>query len=110
MAAQPREPFKRIGVDEAKKLVDSGTPVIDVREPHEFVTGHIPGAKLVPLNSFLRSPKQHLPAGGPVMLVCAVGQRSAVAAEMAAAAGASEVYNIEGGTTGWIAKGYPSER
>lgn len=110
MSAQPQEPFKRISVEEAKQLVDAGTPVIDVREPNEYQAGHIPGAKLVPLNSFLRSPKQHLPESGTVLFVCAVGQRSAVASEMAAAAGAADVRNIEGGTNGWVTKGYPTER
>lgn len=109
MTAQPQEPFTRITVEEAKKMVDAGTPVIDVREFAEYQAGHVPGAKLVPLNSFLGSPRKHLPTGGPVLFICAVGQRSAVAAEMAAAAGAQEVYNIEGGTNGWIAKGYPAE-
>jgi rhodanese-related sulfurtransferase len=110
MSAQPQEPFKRIPVAEAKRLVDAGVPVIDVREPHEYHAGHVPGATLVPLNTFLRSPRQHLPAGGPVLFICAVGQRSAVAAEMAAAVGARDVINIEGGTNGWIEKGYPTER
>lgn len=110
MTAQPQEPFKRISVEEAKTLVDAGVPVIDVREIGEYQAGHVPGAKLVPLNAFLSSPRKHLPASGPVLFICAVGQRSAVASEMAAAAGAGEVYNIEGGTNGWIAKGYPAEK
>jgi rhodanese-related sulfurtransferase len=110
MPTETEEPFKRVSVEEARKLVDAGTPVIDVREPHEYQAGHVPGARLVPLNTFLRSPHQHLPQSGPVLFVCAVGQRSAVAAEMAAAAGAREVINIEGGTNGWIAKGYPTEK
>ncbi len=110
MSVEPSEPFQRLSVDEAKKQVDAGVPVIDVREPHEYQAGHVPGAKLVPLNSFLRSPKQHLPPSGPVLFICAVGQRSAVAAEMAAAAGAKDVRNIEGGTNAWIARGFPTER
>jgi len=110
MSAEPTEPFQRLSIDEAKQQVDAGVPVIDVREPHEYQAGHVPGAKLVPLNSFLRSPKQHLPSSGPVLFICAVGQRSAVAAEMAAAAGAKDVRNIEGGTNAWIARGFPTER
>ncbi|HEV7213847.1 MAG TPA: rhodanese-like domain-containing protein [Chloroflexota bacterium] len=110
MSVETQDPFKRITVTEAKKMVDAGLPVIDVREPNEYQAGHVPGAKLVPLNSFLRSPRQHLPANGPVLFICAMGQRSGVASEMAAASGATEVYNIEGGTNDWIAKGYPTEK
>ncbi|MCL4509055.1 MAG: rhodanese-like domain-containing protein [Chloroflexi bacterium] len=110
MSVEAQEPFKRIFVEEAKRLIDSGVPVIDVRELGEYQNGHVPGAKLVPLNSFLRDASKHLPAQGPVIFVCAVGQRSAVASEMAAAVGATEVYNVEGGTKAWIAKGYPIDR
>lgn len=110
MSVETQEPFRRISVADAKKMIDAGTPVIDVREVNEYQTGHVPGAKLVPLNTFLRSPRQHLPASGPVLFICAMGQRSAVASEMAAASGAEDVYNIEGGTIDWIAKGYPTER
>lgn len=110
MSVETQDPFKRITVAEAKHLVDAGQPVIDVREPNEYAAGHVPGAKLVPLNTFLRSPRQHLPASGPVLFICAMGQRSAVASEMAAASGATDVYNIEGGTNDWIAKGFPTEK
>jgi rhodanese-related sulfurtransferase len=41
--------------------------------------------------------------------VCGVGQRSAVAAEMAAAVGATDIYNMEGGTKAWIESGFPTE-
>jgi rhodanese-related sulfurtransferase len=110
MAAEPQDPFQRIDVATAKKLVDAGTYVIDVREPNEYQTGHVPGAKLVPLNTFLRSPASHVSSDRPVIFVCAMGSRSAVASEMAAAVGAKTVYNVEGGTIEWIAKGYPVER
>jgi rhodanese-related sulfurtransferase len=50
------------------------------------------------------------PASGPVLFICAMVQRSAVASEMAAASGATDVYNVEGGTNGWIAEGYPTEK
>lgn len=109
MNVQAEEPFKRIGIEEARRLIESGVPVIDVRELGEYQRGHLSGAKLVPLNTFLRDARKHLPASGPVLFVCAVGQRSAVAAEMAAAVGATGVYNIEGGINAWIAKGYPIE-
>ncbi len=107
---QAREPFKRVSVEEARRLIDDGVPIIDVRELGEYQSGHLSGAKLVPLNTFLRDARKHLPSDSPVLFVCAVGQRSAVAAEMAAAVGATEVYNIEGGINAWVAKGYPIER
>ena len=47
---------------------------------------------------------------GKIVFVCAVGQRSALACEFAAAAGLTRIYNIEGGTDGWIKAGYPVEK
>ncbi|MDE3078045.1 MAG: rhodanese-like domain-containing protein, partial [Chloroflexota bacterium] len=44
------------------------------------------------------------------IFICQVGQRSAVAAEMAAAVGAKDIYNIEGGTSEWIKAGFPVDK
>jgi rhodanese-related sulfurtransferase len=106
----PGEPFTWISVEDAKKMLDDGqTPLIDVREPWEYRSGHIVGARSAPLQSLLRQPGQYL-SGESVMFVCAVGERSAVACEMAAAFGIKQVYNIRGGTNSWISKGYPVEK
>ena len=45
-----------------------------------------------------------------LIFVCEVGQRSAVAAEMAAALGMQRVYNLEGGMTAWRREQLPVER
>lgn len=42
--------YTDVSVDKAKEMIDNGeVEVIDVRTPEEFSAGHIPGAKLVPL-------------------------------------------------------------
>ncbi len=107
---EEREAFHRINVDAARQLIDSGqVQLIDVREPGEYKTGHIPGARLVPLNTLLRQPREFLTRDN-LVFVCAVGERSAVACEMAVALGLSNVYNVQGGTKDWIARGYPVEK
>jgi rhodanese-related sulfurtransferase len=109
-AVEEKEGFTRIGVDQAKALIDGGgIEVIDVREAWEYKQGHIPQAHLIPLNTLLRQPREFL-TGKRYIFVCAVGERSAVACEMAAALGIKEIYNLEGGTQAWIARGYPVER
>ncbi len=104
-----REPFHRITVAEAKEMMAADAAVIDVRNPDEYANGHVPGATLIPVNSVFQR-KDELPAG-KIIFVCAVGQRSALAAEMAAAAGlpADRLYNLEGGTDGWRKAGEPVE-
>jgi len=90
------EPFTRIDVHEAKEMIDSGdVQVIDSREPDEHAEGHVPGSLLIPH-------MQTLPDGKS-------GQRSAVAAEFAAALGLTELYNVEGGHDGWRESGYDLE-
>lgn len=53
--------------------------LIDVREPHEFKSGHIPGAKNLPLSQ-LSSRMNELPKDKPVFVYCQSGMRSKRAA------------------------------
>jgi rhodanese-related sulfurtransferase len=101
-----QEPFKRISAAEAKQMIDQGVTVVDVRTPAEWGGGHIPQAQHVPLDSILARPRDVL-KGDNVIFVCQVGQRSALAAEMAAAVGFKSLYNLEGGTDAWVRAGYP---
>lgn len=105
----PGEPFRRITVQEARELVDQGARLVDVREPKELSQdGMLPGAKLVPLNTLFANPREHL-EGDNIIFMCKVGQRSAIAAEMAAAVGKTQLYNMEGGIEAWKKAGLPVE-
>lgn len=96
---------RSIGPREAEALMAKGSlDIVDVREPHEWATGHVPGARLVPLNSLLTS-WASATVGDPVLFVCAKGGRSATAAELAEKNGAQAVYSLEGGTIGWKSEG-----
>jgi rhodanese-related sulfurtransferase len=106
-----REPFHRITVAEAKDFMASGDyAVIDVRNPDEYQGGHLPGATLIPVNSVFQR-REELPKDKKIIFVCAVGQRSALAAEMAAAAGlpADRLFTLDGGTDAWRKAGHPVE-
>ncbi len=107
----PQEPFHRITVEEAKGMLADGANIIDVRDPHEYQDGHIPSAPLIPVNSVFAR-REELPKDGKIIFTCAVGQRSALACEMAAAGGlpADRLYNLEGGTEAWIQAGEPVEK
>ena len=106
----PREPFTRIDVNEADEMMKrDDVAVIDVRNPDEYAGGHVPNAKLIPVNS-VYARREELPKDKEIIFVCAVGQRSALAAEMAAAAGLTRLYNLEGGTDAWIKAGMPAEK
>ncbi len=107
---EEEEPFKRIDVAMARQMMDAGgVRIVDVREPNEFASGHVPNAELIPLGQILAKPTEHINPDQKTIFVCGVGQRSAVAAEMAAAVGATDIYNMEGGTKAWIESGFPTE-
>ena len=106
----PREPFSRITVQEAQEMMGrDDVVVIDVREPHEYAGGHVPDAKLIPVNS-VYARREELPKDKDIIMVCQVGQRSALASEMAAAAGLTRLFNLEGGTDAWVKAGNPVEK
>ena len=103
----PDEPFARIDVERTKELIAAGAAVIDVREPDEWNKGHIPVAALAPLQQFMMAPHNYLEQDN-IVFVCAVGQRSAIACEMAAAMGLEQLYNLEGGTIAWMRANEPT--
>lgn len=91
----------------AAALAD-GAPVLDVRDPEEYVDGHIPGARLVPLPQV----EAHLPwlrSHRPVLVVCESGARSRRAAEILSRAGQASVV-LRGGTAQWRAAQRPVVR
>ncbi|HOE66531.1 MAG TPA: DsrE/DsrF/DrsH-like family protein [Candidatus Hydrogenedentes bacterium] len=77
----------------------SGLQWIDVRTPEEAAAGHIPGAKLLPIDS-LRERLGELPPGKPLGVYCAVGLRGYVACRMLRQHG-FEAYNLNGGYRTW---------
>ena len=88
--------------DLAEALRRGACFVVDIREPKEYASGHVPGAINQPLSRF--DPKQ-LPAGKPVVLLCQAGGRSAKALGQARSAGLDDVRHYAGGTTGWRREG-----
>ncbi|MBI2936491.1 MAG: rhodanese-like domain-containing protein [Chloroflexi bacterium] len=107
---EPGEPYYRVTVDEAKRMLEKGDAVaVDVRAPDEYKAGHIKGALWVPVDEVMARIDE-LPKNKKLLFICAVGQRSGLACEMAAAMGLDSelLYNIEDGTPTWLEKKYPA--
>ncbi len=106
-------PYSTIGTDDAKGMIETGAQVIDVRRPEEWGRGHIAEAQLVTIDGIYAfgSALQalNLSADKDVIFVCASGQRSAVASEIALLLGLRKVYNLANGMHGWVNRGYPIE-
>ncbi len=94
-----------IGIDELAAAVRGGAAVIDVREPHEYVAGHVPGAVLIPMGQ-LPGRTAELDRRAPVYVICASGNRSATMTGVLCAAGFN-AYSVAGGTSEWARSGRP---
>jgi len=91
--------------DEVKRgLANGSILVVDVREPHEFAAGHIPGSVSHPLSRFDPA-KLPVGEGKRIVFSCAAGVRSRRAAEFAQAAGLDLREHYTGGFKEWSAAG-----
>jgi rhodanese-related sulfurtransferase len=84
--------------------------VIDVREPEEFARGKIPGAYTIPRGVLEMQVDGRLPREATVVLYCAGGGRSALAAKSMADMGYDKVENLQGGWGAWTNSGLPVEK
>ncbi len=96
-----------ISVEQAHELISRGeVDVVDVRDPGEWSGGHVPTARLVPLEQLRANPSVTIPRDG-VLFVCAAGVRSQTAARVAASLGMTTIYSVNGGTRAWARAGLP---
>jgi rhodanese-related sulfurtransferase len=87
-----------------------GVDLVDVRDPEEWITGHVPGARLIPLAELRSDPEAHLVRGKPIVFICAKGVRGLQAAKLADRFGYEPIYNLEGGTKAWTTAGFALAR
>jgi rhodanese-related sulfurtransferase len=88
--------------------LNSDTPcqLFDVRSYPEFASGHIRGARLMPLDEISRRLSE-IDRTRPVALVCRTGKRSAQARETLTAAGFADASELAGGVLAWQQAGLP---
>lgn len=106
-------------VEEAKKRITEVTPqqvremrqrgedavYLDVREPNEYNLGHLPGAMHVPRGQLETKLEGMLPRGRKVVVYCAGGSRSALAADTLKQMGYGDVASMSGGFRQWAESG-----
>ena len=97
-------PVDSMNTNEAKQFIENNPQgdftLLDVRQPGEYEAGHIPGSKLIPLPD-LKDRAGEVDPDRPVIVYCAIGGRSRVAAQMLAGNNFSKVYNLSGGFKAW---------
>jgi rhodanese-related sulfurtransferase len=104
------KPVPSVNASELQARLKNGQRplVIDVRQPDEYRTGHIAGARLIPLGELPRRMKE-IPQGKEIVCVCASGNRSSSATRTLAQAGFNAV-NLKGGMLGWRHQDLPVKK
>jgi rhodanese-related sulfurtransferase len=85
-------------------LADGSVLLVDVREPHEFAMGHVPGSFNLPLSAFDAALIPD-PEGREVVFSCAAGIRSLRAIEAATIGGLPYTAHYPGGFKDWLMNG-----
>ena len=98
---------KEIGRDEARKMVEAGAQLVDVRADHEWEAGHLPGSVHIPLAE-LSTRVGEIDRDRPVVIYCRGGNRSSMATTALAEAGYDAV-KLSEGAVGWEEEGLPFE-
>jgi len=100
-AGEPRE----VSREEARKLLEDGAQLVDVRADHEWDAGRIPGASHVPLAELAQRAGE-IEKERPVVVYCRGGNRSSMAAAALVEAG-YDASKLSEGITGWAEAGLP---
>jgi molybdopterin/thiamine biosynthesis adenylyltransferase/rhodanese-related sulfurtransferase len=108
---QAKERIKEVDPREVHELNQNGrngAVIVDVRELHEFEESHLPGAIHVPRGHLESRIEGAVPdKSGSVILYCASGNRSALAADdLQSRLGYEDVASMRGGITLWKDRGY----
>lgn len=93
--------YQKISQEEAKKMMDEGALVIDVREDYEYADAHIDGAILSPLGNLENDIANHADSKDDTILIyCRSGNRSRTATNILVEQGYTNVYDF-GGIIDW---------
>jgi molybdopterin/thiamine biosynthesis adenylyltransferase/rhodanese-related sulfurtransferase len=112
LIADVRKSIAVVTLEEIKRRLETKTPMVlvDVREKDEYRAGYIPGAMSVPRGFLEMQIEQKVTdKNAPVVLYCAGGTRSALAAKTLADLGYTRVESANPGFVRWKDLGFPVE-
>ena len=112
LVAEAMAQIQQIDIASANTHLAAGGAVIDVREPAEYLAGHLPGAVNIPRgvlefkigdNAVLANKDL------PIVLYCKTGGRAALSAVNLQRMGYMQVRSLTGGFDGWVSGGQKVE-
>jgi len=98
------ERIETVELEDLDALLREGAELIDVRERDERDDGYIAGSRNIPYRLLSLSGAE-IPTDRPVVTICESGARAGIAASILAAQGVDARPVLEGGLTGWAARG-----
>jgi rhodanese-related sulfurtransferase len=117
IVAKAKATIRECSVADAKDCVHGETVLVDVREPAEYMKGHIPGAVLLPRGMIefdmhkvidqARKNRDIPQEDTEIVLYCGTGGRSALAARVVEEIGYRNVKSMSGGIVAWAEAGLP---
>lgn len=108
LVAEAQAQIKQIDLADASGHIAAGNAIIDVREPGEYVAGHLPNAINIPRGVLEFKIGDHPALANkdiPVVLYCKTGGRAALATLNLQRMGYANVRSLTGGFDAWVSGG-----
>jgi rhodanese-related sulfurtransferase len=104
---EAKQRVRETSAAQVRDLQAHGAPVVylDVREQNEWNLGHLPQATFIPRGLLETTVEQRVPRDAAVVVYCASGNRSALAAQTLQDMGYTNVSHLAGGFRAWVEGG-----
>lgn len=105
--AEAKQRIREVTAEDVQAMRDRGDAVVlvDVREPAEWAAGHVAGATAIPRGLLEFEVESKVPRDAQVVVYCAAGGRSALAADTLQQMGYENVASLQGGIQAWADAG-----
>ncbi len=112
LLSSTKKQIREVPIDDVKRMIDQRAPfkLIDVRESDEYAGGRLPGAISVPRGYLELRIEEKAKRDEPLILYCAGGTRSALAAKTLQEMGYQNVASMIGGFNRWSDAAYPVDK
>lgn len=97
--------IREVSARDAVANPEPGVVYFDCREPNEYALGHIRGAVFIPRGNLETKVEAAIARDSKVLIYCASGNRSALAADTMQQMGYKDVASMSGGFRGWVDAG-----
>lgn len=113
LVVEAKAAIREVSLDEARRLIQNGATVLDVREPGEFAAGHLPGAMNIPRGllefKLAGTPELNDPRR-PILVYCKTSGRAALATVVLQTMGVANAVSLAGGFDAWAAEDLPIDQ